>query len=109
MTTCGGLHHECFGAYHSIWGGATGAVPARPRECPMSLARSVVAGLVVGASAGFLYALLRPRDVGCTQPAASRRYQYADPHRGGLSAGPGARAVHRPVGSQRHTSLEAIR
>jgi hypothetical protein len=74
----------------------------------MRLARSVVAGLVVGALAGFLIALLRPREVCSTQPLDARR------QRGQASRTPrptgfdGPAGAGRPAGSASRNA-EAIR
>jgi len=59
----------------------------------MRLARSVVAGLVVGALAGFAVALLRPREIGSSQPVAPARQ-------------PGREAARA---SREHQSVGAIR
>jgi hypothetical protein len=47
----------------------------------MRLARSVVAGLVVGVLAGFAVALLRPREIGSSQPVAPARRPAPHPAR----------------------------
>ncbi len=49
-------------------GGASGALPVRSWESCMRLVRLVATGLVLGALAGFLGALLRPRSVHSYRP-----------------------------------------
>jgi hypothetical protein len=51
-----------------VGGGASGALPVRSRESCMRLVRLVATGLVLGAFAGFLGALLRPRSVHSYRP-----------------------------------------
>lgn len=51
-------------------GGRPIGASRRHRECPMRLARLVAAGLALGAVAGFVGALLRPRSVHTYHPEA---------------------------------------